>query len=101
MSVYLDDYHGELDEKMGGPEASEVISELYVPRAKLANFMVELRRVLREQHADLIYGTVRLIERDDESFLAWAREDFACVVLNLHVVHENASWQKQPSHFGR
>ena len=35
----------------------------------------------------MIYGTVRLIERDDESFLAWAREPYACVIFNLHVEH--------------
>ncbi|HEV8607667.1 MAG TPA: FAD-binding oxidoreductase [Tepidisphaeraceae bacterium] len=89
MSTYLDDYHGELDHRLGGPKASEVITELYVPRARLAEFMMELRNVLRERRADLIYGTVRLIEKDDESFLAWAREDYACIVLNLHVVHQS------------
>ncbi len=30
---------------------------------------------------------MRLIERDDESFLAWAREPWACIVFNLHVDH--------------
>jgi hypothetical protein len=35
----------------------------------------------------VIYGTIRLIERDTESFLAWAREDFACVIFNLHTEH--------------
>ena len=35
----------------------------------------------------MIYGTVRLIERDAESFLAWARQDYACVIFNLHTVH--------------
>ena len=29
----------------------------------------------------------RLIEQDDESFLAWARESWACVIFNLHVTH--------------
>jgi FAD/FMN-containing dehydrogenase len=33
------------------------------------------------------YGTVRMIEPDDETFLAWARDRYACVVLNLHVEH--------------
>ena len=37
--------------------------------------------------ADVVYGTVRLIERDDETLLAWAREPWACVVFNLHVEH--------------
>jgi hypothetical protein len=35
----------------------------------------------------LIYGTIRLIERDDESVLAWAREPWVCTVMNLHVDH--------------
>ena len=37
--------------------------------------------------ANVIYGTVRLIEKDDETFLAWAREPYACVIFNLHVEH--------------
>ncbi len=36
----------------------------------------------------VIYGTVRLIEQDDESFLAWARESYASIVMNLHVDHD-------------
>ena len=39
----------------------------------------------------MIYGTVRLIERDDETFLAWARDRYACVIFNLHVDHSPAS----------
>ena len=39
---------------------------------------------------EVIYGTVRLIERDDETFLAWAREPWACVIFNLHVTHTPA-----------
>jgi FAD/FMN-containing dehydrogenase len=26
-------------------------------------------------------------ERDEESFLAWARESYACIIFNLHTVH--------------
>jgi hypothetical protein len=36
---------------------------------------------------NLIYGTIRLIEQDDESFLAWARQPYACVIFNLHTPH--------------
>ena len=35
----------------------------------------------------IVYGTVRLIEQDDESFLAWAKQPYACIIFNLHVVH--------------
>jgi len=35
----------------------------------------------------VVYGTVRLIERDEETFLAWAGQPYACVIFNLHVEH--------------
>ena len=41
---------------------------------------------LRDQ-VEIIYGTVRLIEQDKESFLAWARKPYACVIFNLHIDH--------------
>ena len=88
LSAYLDGYHDALDRTMGcGHSASEVITEIYVPRRKLVSFMEEAREDFRRHHADVIYGTIRLIERDDESFLAWAREPWACVIFNLHTEH--------------
>jgi FAD/FMN-containing dehydrogenase len=64
-----------------------MITEIYVPRDHLASFMEDAKVELRNQNANVIYGTVRLIEKDDESFLRWARESFACVIFNLHVTH--------------
>jgi hypothetical protein len=88
LSVYLDDYHAELDHECGsGESASEMISELYVPREHLADFMKDAAELLRDGRVPVIYGTVRLIQRDEESFLAWAREDFACIIFNLHTEH--------------
>ena len=49
--------------------------------------MQDAGEALRSTNADLIYGTIRLICEDDESFLAWAKKDFACVIFNLHVTH--------------
>ena len=37
---------------------------------------------------------MRLIERDEETFLAWARERFACVIFNLHVEHTPAAIER-------
>jgi len=87
FSVYLDDYHQELDRELGH-RGSEVITELYVPRAQLADFLAEAAVDFRANGVDPIYGTVRLIRRDDETHLAWAREDYACVIFNLHVRHD-------------
>ena len=87
-AAYIDNYHQALDRKLHARvPATEMITELYVPRPQLPAFMSDARRLLRDRKADVIYGTVRLIEADTESFLAWARESWACVVINLHIVH--------------
>jgi FAD/FMN-containing dehydrogenase len=90
LNVYLDDYHTALDKHLGTVPASEVITEIYVPRDRLAAYLDTAREYLRAHGANLIYGTIRLIERDDESFLAWAREPYACVIFNLHTPHTPA-----------
>ena len=59
-----------------------------VPRSSLGSFLYEAAELLREEQANVIYGTVRLIEKDEETFLAWAKEPWACTVLNLHVNHQ-------------
>jgi hypothetical protein len=89
MSVYLAGYHREVDRVLGH-RGSEVITELYVPRSRLADFMAAAARDFRAHAVDVIYGTVRLVRRDVETFLAWAREDWACVIFNLHVRHDPA-----------
>jgi FAD/FMN-containing dehydrogenase len=95
LGYYPDDYHGELDRRTGASTAgTEMISELYVPRPALASFLHAAATELREQRANVIYGTIRLIARDDTSFLAWAREPWACVVFNLHVEHDAAGIER-------
>jgi len=37
----------------------------------------DARIALTPARANVVYGAVRLIEKDDESFLAWAREPWA------------------------
>ena len=92
LSVYLDDYHRTLDTILGH-RGSEVITEIYVPRGRLADFMSEAGDEFRNSQANLIYGTVRLIERDDESFLPWAKDNYACVIFNLHTPHSEPGQQ--------
>ncbi|GAB3465057.1 FAD-binding oxidoreductase [Massilia terrae] len=86
QSTYLDGYHCDIDRTLGHC-GSEVIGEIYVPRERLVDFMRAAAADFRQHGVDLIYGTVRLIERDTESFLPWAREDHACVIFNLHTPH--------------
>jgi FAD/FMN-containing dehydrogenase len=88
MSTYLDDYHVRLDKQLGVKDrATEMITEIYVTRPSLPSFMAEVADAFRKNGVPIVYGTVRLIERDDESFLAWAKQPYACIIFNLHVVH--------------
>jgi FAD/FMN-containing dehydrogenase len=87
LAFYEPDYHAHLDAPPGVASGTEMITEIYVPRAALEAYLEDARRFLRERHADLIYGTIRLIEREEETLLAWAREPWACIIFNLHVTH--------------
>ena len=88
LSQYIDDYHRELDRSLNSTvKHTETITELYVPLPSLADFMDAAAAELRERKANVIYGTIRLIEQDDETFLNWARQPYACIVFNLHVEH--------------
>ena len=102
LSAYVDDYHVALDRRLGAAgAATEMITEIYVPRAALGRFLEEVRRAVRAERMELIYGTIRLIERDRESVLAWAREPWACIIFNLHVVHTPEGLARGAEHFRR
>lgn len=100
LGVYVDGYHERLGTPDGVP-ASEMISELYVPRDRLTEFMNACKRDFREHRVDFIYGTIRLIEEDEETYLPWARRPWACIVFNLHVRHDDAGIEKAQRDFRR
>lgn len=102
LAVYLDDYHRALDRKLGAASpATEVITELFVPRGRLADFMEAVREDFHAHDVNLIYGTVRLVEPDHDAFLAWAKRPYACVIFNLHVEHTPAGLEASARAFRR
>jgi len=102
LSIYPDNYHREIDARLHAPyPATEMITEIDVPRRDLAGFLSEVREDFRKNQTELIYGTVRLIERDDESFLPWAKQAYACTIFNLHVVHSPEGIQSAAEAFRR
>ena len=102
LSNYDDGYHRILDRRMkSAVAATEMISELYVPPERLADFLLAAAEALRASGADVIYGTVRLIEADTNTFLPWARRRYACVVLNLHVEHSDDGLRRAQGDFQR
>ena len=105
LSIYLDDYHADVDPRLGshGYEApgTEMITELYVPPHRLEALLGAVRDDFRQHDVDVIYGTIRLIERDDESFLPWARQRSACVIFNVHTSHTPAGLARSAAAFRR
>jgi FAD/FMN-containing dehydrogenase len=89
ISIYPENYHAVLDKRLKTRHtATELITEIYCEREALPRFFADARDDLRRRRVEVIYGTVRLIEQDRESFLAWAKKPYACTIFNLHVVHE-------------
>ena len=95
LGPYLPDYAASIAQ-MGGAssKSSLLISELYVPRAELPHFLADAARDLRASGVVVIYGTVRLIEKDTETFLPWAKQAYACVIFNLLVEHSPAGIER-------
>ena len=55
--------------------------------------------IQKQTGANVVYGTVRLIEAEDETFLRWAKRDFACIIFNLLVEHSPAGIDRGQAQF--
>ena len=90
-SEYVGSYHRTLDQALGETTpGTEIITEIYVPRVSLAPFLKDAATALRDGDPPLVYGTIRLVEQDDEAVLTWARQPWACIIFNLHTRHDDA-----------
>jgi len=102
MSTYIPDYHEALGDRLGAhAHGSEMITEIYVPRDSLGSFMADVRSDFLRHNTDLIYGTIRLIERDTETMLAWAKQPYACIIFNIHVMPDAAGIVRAMQDFRR
>jgi FAD/FMN-containing dehydrogenase len=93
----FDAYRKAVDKRLG----TEMITEAYVPWDNFVPFMAKVRTDLIDHHVDITYGTIRFIEKENETFLPWAKERSVCVVCNLHVVHTDAGKDKASLDFRR
>jgi FAD/FMN-containing dehydrogenase len=66
---------------------TEMITEIYVRPESFVDLLSSIRADFVERGTDMTYGTIRRIERDNETFLPWASESCLCIVCNLHVRH--------------
>src|SRR5437016_6343643 len=99
LSAYLPNYAQKIRNQIGGQESSLIITEIYVPRPDLPKFLAQAAELLRSNRTVVVYGTVRLIEKDDESFLAWAKESYACIIFNLLTLHTPAGIESSARSF--
>jgi hypothetical protein len=93
----FDGYRQAVDPRRG----TEVITEIYVSKDSFLPFMAQVRQDIIDHRMDMTYGTIRFIEKDAESFLAWAREPSVCIICNLHVVHSDVGLKKAAQDFRR
>jgi FAD/FMN-containing dehydrogenase len=102
MSTYVPDYHDALADRLGTyARGTEMITEIYVPRDALVAFLRHVRSDFLQHGTDLIYGTIRLTERDTETMLAWAKQPYACIIFNIHVMPDAAGIEKAKQDFRR
>jgi FAD/FMN-containing dehydrogenase len=93
----FEDYREARDERRG----TEMITEVYVSRENFVPLLAQNRKDFLDHGVDMTYGTIRFIERDAETFLAWAKAPSVCVVCNLHVVHTEEGKKKAAEDFRR
>lgn len=95
---YVADYHKAIDAKLRTSNSgTEILTELYVPLSKLNDFISSCREQILKTGTNLIYSTIRFISKDDDTFLPWAKEDFACVIFNLHTEHSREGIEQSKS----
>lgn len=100
LSPYLPQAGEMLARRMGWtPYRSLMITELYVPRASFPRFMESARAAMLETGANVVYGTVRLIDAERETALPWATQDWACVIFNLLVEHSPPGVERAKTQF--
>src|SRR5205809_525308 len=87
MALYPENYHREVDRRLQTPRGTEVTTEVCCARDQIEPFMTEVRQYALRKQMEIITATVRVVEPDNDTYLAWARKPSACVTFNLHIEH--------------
>jgi FAD/FMN-containing dehydrogenase len=74
------------------PKFTEILHEYFVPPNKLAEFLDRIRPILRKNGGtDLLNVTLRPVERDDDTILAYARQDEIGLVMLFRFLATSAA----------
>lgn len=87
-------YHHQIDRLYTKYSGTDPLAEVYIPREELSDFISAARAELLKQNAEMVYGTVRFIRKDDVTFLPWAKQDYACVIFTLHMPAGSSGHEK-------
>lgn len=60
---------------------TDILIECFVPLPQFENFLVDLRKIIPANHADLLNLTVRHVNTDTNSFLRYADKDMVALVM--------------------
>jgi FAD/FMN-containing dehydrogenase len=95
LSTYPAGYHAEIEKRLGADSVgADLILEVYVPHGELISLLEEARRILLASEMPLVYGTVRFIDQDKDTFLVWAKKPYACVIFSPHTSGEARALRK-------
>lgn len=84
---YEEGYHERFEQMFSMPRGGDILAEFFIAKDKLRPLLLHARKGARELRIDLVLATLRAIRRCEVSFLRWAKADFVCLVLALHVEH--------------
>jgi len=88
MQAYPENYHRELDRRYSAPnKGSEGMIEISCDRDAIEAFLAALREYTRREQVELIRASVRWLDEDKESYLAFSRRPSAVVTLDVHLDH--------------
>ena len=73
---------------------TDILVECFVPPAQFEPLLVELRKIIPGNRADLLNATVRDINRDDDSFLGYADKNMISLVMLFSQVRDAQGEEK-------
>jgi FAD/FMN-containing dehydrogenase len=74
--------------------STDILVECFVPPKQFGPFLAELRKIVPQNHADLLNVTVRDINRDDDSFLRYADKNVISLVMLFSQTRDAAGEEK-------
>jgi FAD/FMN-containing dehydrogenase len=74
--------------------STDILVECFVPPKQFEPFLAELRKIIPQNHADLLNVTVRDINRDDDSFLRYADKNIISLVMLFSQVRDATGEEK-------